>query len=101
MSAEGLKPIILPASWVRLTTSSGKGVPMNCRGMDAVVLEAPVVKNQGGEKEHSPRNFESQPDDTVFQVRVRENGEVLSVKRNAFTATSPDAGGLVGAAMQS
>lgn len=99
MSADGLKQIIRAASWVRLTTKSGKGVPPHCLGKDAVVLEAPVVKNEGGEKEHSPRNFESQPDNTVFQVRVRENGEVLELKRSAFEAVSPDHGGLVGATL--
>jgi hypothetical protein len=54
------------------------------------------VKNQGGEDAHSPRNFESQSDSTVFQVRVRETGELLEVKRNAFAGISPDRGGLTG-----
>lgn len=93
MSAEGLKPIILPASWVKLTTARGRGVPAEALGRDAVVLEAPTVKNQGGDKQ-SPRGYESQPDNTVFVVRVRDTGQVLELKRSAFVANSPDRGGL-------
>jgi hypothetical protein len=87
----GLKPIITSASWVRL--QSAAGVPKDCIGMEAVVLEAPTTKHPGGDKV-SPRPYESQPDNTQFSVRVRENGRLLMVTRAAFSAVSPDRGGL-------
>ena len=102
MGENGLLQRIEGACWVRLTTDTNKGVPKHLRGLDAVVLEAPTKRHEGGAKDgdHSPSNYESQPKDTVFRVRVRDTGDLLELKRSAFAAISQDRGGLVGAMME-
>jgi hypothetical protein len=84
---EELLPIIGVGFWVRV--ASGKGIPPEVVGRDAVVTFAPVRESQGQDTISEPP-YQYQDGSEVFTVRLRDTGGLFQLTRDNFLAFAPE-----------